>query len=221
MNVTGEFARRLLVVEDEPLMASLLAETLRAAGFEVATAGSVKEARACIDAFDPDLALLDIALGNGPTGVHLAHALSVSRPDIALLFLTRHADAESASSEGLALPPNVGFLRKHMVSDTAFLLDAIEKVFAERAAEVRHVGSPGQGIDGLPPQGMRVLRLLAEGHSNAEIAVRSGMSVKSVERWIDAIYRELEIEKSEGLNRRVEAARRYYLAVGIPEAAQS
>ena len=217
--MTGKLPRRLMVVEDEPLMASLLADTLRAAGFEVATAGTVKEARALVEKFDPDMALLDIALGNGPTGVHLAHALSVSRPDISLLFLTRHADAESASSEGLALPPNVGFLRKHMVSDTALLLDAIEKVFAERAAEVRHVGSPGQGIDGLPPQGMRVLRLLAEGHSNAEIAVRSGMSVKSVERWIDAIYRELEIEKSEGLNRRVEAARRYYLAVGIPEAA--
>jgi DNA-binding NarL/FixJ family response regulator len=217
--VTGEFARRLLVVEDEPLMASLLADTLRAAGFEVATAGSVKEARELVEEFDPDMALLDIALGNGPTGVHLAHVLTVSRPDIAILFLTRHADAESASSEGLALPPNVGFLRKHMVSDTAYLLDAIEKVFAERAEEVRQVGSEGQGFDGLSPQAMRVLRLLAEGHSNAEIARRSGMSVKSVERWIDVIYHELEIEKAEGLNRRVEAARRYYLAAGIPEAA--
>lgn len=211
--------RRLLVVEDEPLMASLLADTLRAAGFEVATAGDVKQARAQIDTFDPDMALLDIALGNGPTGVHLAHLLSVSRPDIAVLFLTRHPDAESASSEGLELPPNVGFLRKHMVSDTAYLLDAIEKVFAERAEEVRQLGCPGQGIDGLSAQQMRVLRLLAEGHNNTEIARRSGMSVKSVERWIDAIYRELELERAEGLNRRVEAARRYYLGVGIPQAA--
>jgi DNA-binding NarL/FixJ family response regulator len=61
-----------------------------------------------------------------------------------------------------------------------------------------------------------VLRYLAEGCSNAEIAKRCSLSVKSVERWIDTVYRELGIDKRSDVNARVEAAKRYYLTVGIP-----
>ena len=38
-----------------------------------------------------------------------------------------------------------------------------------------------------------------------------------MERWIDIIYKELEITKSGEINQRVEAARRYYMIAGIPE----
>ena len=201
-------------------MASLLADTLRTAGFEVATAGNVEEARIQIESFDPDMLLLDISLGSGPTGIHLAHALAVTRPDIAVLFLTRHADAASASAEGLDVPRTAGFLRKSMVSDSGYLLEAIESVFAERAQDVRHDASGGSGVAGLGPQPMRVLRLLAEGLSNPEIARRCGLSVKSVERWIDVVYKDLGIDKDGTVNQRVEAARRYFLAVGVPESAR-
>ena len=67
--------RRLMLVEDEPLMASLLARSLEAANFIVETASDAAAARKLIQTFDPDIALLDISLGDGPTGVHLAHAI--------------------------------------------------------------------------------------------------------------------------------------------------
>lgn len=197
-------------------MLSLLAETLRASGFTVDTARSVAAARERIDRFDPDMLLLDISLGNGPTGVHLAHALEITRPDIAILFLTRHPDAASANAEGLSLPTHAGFLRKHMVHDKDYLLAAIESVFAERAADVRQDRVRGDGLDSLSEQALRVLRLLAEGYSNAEIARRMELSEKSVERWLDTIYRELGLKRGNDVNLRVEAVKRYYLAVGIP-----
>lgn len=209
-------ARRVLIVEDEPLLAALVANALHAAGFDVSTALDVETARALVETFDPDMALLDISLGNGPTGIHLAHFLDVSRPDIAILFLTRYPDAASAAAEGLRVPQAAGFLRKHMVHDTQYLLDAIEAVFADRANEVRHTSVKVAGIDGLSDQAMTVWRLVAEGCSNAEIGKRCGLSVKSVERWIDVVYRELGIDKSAEVNARVEAAKRYYLAVGVP-----
>lgn len=209
-------ARRLLVVEDEPLLASLVVNALESAGFVVESASDVESARLKVERFDPDMVVLDISLGNGPTGIHLAHALDISRPDIAILFLTRHPDAASASAEGLDVPANAGFLRKHMVNDTQHLLDAIEKVFADRSNEVRHDAVRGTGLDGLTEQATTVLRLLAEGCSNAEIGRRCGLSVKSVERWIDTVYRQLGIDKSADVNARVEAAKRYYLAVGVP-----
>ena len=137
--------RRLLIVEDEPLMASLLEGSLTNAGFIVTAAADVESGRRAVDTFDPDIVLLDISLGDGPTGVHLAHALRKTRPDIAVLILTKHPDAKSASREGLDLPPNVGFLRKHLVNDVTYLIDAIEKVLADQPQDVP---SPPDSRDG-------------------------------------------------------------------------
>jgi DNA-binding NarL/FixJ family response regulator len=208
--------RRVLVVEDEPLMASLLANVLTGHGFTVSTAADVAEARREIDAFDPDMLLLDVSLGEGPTGIHLAHAMRLSRPDIAILVFTRHADIASATSDGLALPPGVGFLRKHLVSDQAYLIDAIEKVLGEQWDLVAEDSKTEDEFAFLGTNGSRALRLLAEGYDNEEIARRCGVSRKTVERWIEQIYRDLGIDTRGALNPRVAAARRFFFAVGVP-----
>jgi DNA-binding NarL/FixJ family response regulator len=209
--------RKLLVVEDEPLMASLLAESLTAANFKVETALDAGKARRAIDRFDPDILLLDIYLGDGPSGVHLAHAVNETRPDIAILILTKHPDAKSATADGLDLPPNVGFLRKHLVNDVSYLLTAIEKVLTDRYAEVRQDEPLTSPIAQLGSQATKVLNLVAEGYNNTEIASRMNLSVKSVERWVETIYRELKIDSKGAINPRVEAARQYYLIAGISQ----
>jgi DNA-binding NarL/FixJ family response regulator len=209
--------RKLLVVEDEALMASLLAESLRAANFIVQTVQDAATARKAIDLFDPDILLLDISLGDGPSGVHLAHAVHETRPDIAILILTKHTDAKSATADGLDLPPNAGFLRKHLVNDMTYLLNAIEKVLSDQYGEVRQDEPVTHAITLLGKRAMKVLHLLAQGYQNTEIASRMNLSVKSVERWIEIIYRELEIESKGTINPRVEAARKYYLIAGISQ----
>ena len=209
--------RKLLVVEDEPLMASLLAESLMAANFKVETASDAAKARKVIDRFDPDILLLDISLGDGPSGVHLAHVVHETRPDIAILILTKHPDAKSATTDGLELPPNVGFLRKHLVNDVSYLLNAIEKVLTDRHSEVRQDEPVTSPIALLGSQAIRVLALVAQGYNNTEIALRIDLSIKSVERWIETIYRELGIDSKGTINPRVEAARQYYLIAGISQ----
>jgi DNA-binding NarL/FixJ family response regulator len=209
--------RKLLVVEDEPLMASLLAESLNAANFNVETAPDAAKARKVIDRFDPDILLLDISLGDGPSGVHLAHAVHETRPDIAILILTKHPDAKSATADGLELPPNVGFLRKHLVNDMSYLLNAIEKVLTDRHSEVRQDQPVTSPIAQLGSQAIKVLALVAQGYNNTEIALRMDLSIKSVERWIETIYRELNIDSKGAINPRVEAARQYYLIAGISQ----
>jgi DNA-binding NarL/FixJ family response regulator len=198
-------------------MASLLEGSLTSAGFIVATAADVESGRRAVDDFDPDIVLLDISLGDGPTGVHLAHALRKTRPDVAVLILTKHPDAKSASKDGLDLPPNVGFLRKHLVNDVSYLLDAIEKVLADEPQDVRQDQTPDKPGLGLDSKAMSVLELLAHGYNNTEIALRCDLSTKSVERWIDRIYRDLGINTKGVKNPRVEAARRYYLFAGVSE----
>jgi DNA-binding NarL/FixJ family response regulator len=209
--------RKIVVVEDEPLMASLLAQTLSSMNFQVETAPDAAKARKVIDRFDPDILLLDISLGDGPSGIHLAHAIHETRSDIAILILTKHPDAKSATAEGLDLPPNVGFLRKHLVNDFQYLLDAIEKVLTDRPQEVRQDQPSENPISKLSPQAIKVLALVAQSYTNTEIALRIDLSIKSVERWIDTIYKELSIESKGPINPRVEAARQYYLATGISQ----
>lgn len=185
--------------------------------FQVETAPDAAKARKVIDRFDPDILLLDISLGDGPSGIHLAHAIHETRSDIAILILTKHPDAKSATAEGLDLPPNVGFLRKHLVNDIQYLLDAIEKVLTDRPQEVRQDQPSENQISKLSPQAIKVLALVAQGYTNTEIALRVDLSIKSVERWIDTIYKELDIESKGPINPRVEAARQYYLATGISQ----
>jgi DNA-binding NarL/FixJ family response regulator len=160
--------------------------------------------------------LLDVSLGEGPTGIHLAHAMRLSRPDIAILVFTRHADIASATNDGLALPSGVGFLRKHLVSDQAYLIDAMEKVLREQNDLVAEDKKTEDVFAFLGSNGSRALRLLAEGYDNDEIARRCDVSRKTVERWIEQIYRDLGIDTKGKLNPRVAAARRFFFAVGVP-----
>jgi DNA-binding NarL/FixJ family response regulator len=206
----GLIERKVLIVEDDTLLASLVTTSLLEAGFLVRTAPSSFEARKQIKDFDPDLVLLDLDLGDGPSGVHLAHVLSDQRPDIAILVLTKHAHAQNVSPKEDDLPESVGFIRKQSVTAPAELLAAIEKVLADRSREVRQDHENSSPFSNLPPRAQEVLRLLANSCSNQEIARRTEMSLKTVEKWIDRIYQELGIENTSAINARVAAATKYF-----------
>ena len=197
-------------------MSSLLADVLFEHGFTVRTAVDVAQARREIDAFDPDVLLLDVSLGEGPTGIHLAHAMRLSRPDIASLVFTGHSDIASVNTDGLALPPGVGLLRKHLVSDKAYLIEALEKVLREEGNLVKKEEEAEDVFAFLGFNGSRALRMLAAGYDNEEIALRCTVSRKTVERWIEQIYRDLGIDTKGSLNPRVAAARRFFFAIGVP-----
>jgi DNA-binding NtrC family response regulator len=84
------------VVDDEPIMAALLATALESGGYEVRTAPDAPKARADLDRFDPDMVVLDIALGRGPSGVDLAHVVHRRHPGVGILLLTKHPDLRTA-----------------------------------------------------------------------------------------------------------------------------
>lgn len=209
--------RRLLVVEDEPLTASLLAEVLESHGFEVQTAPDVLQARAAVRKFDPDVALIDISLGDGPTGWDLAHVLNEQRPDIALLFLTKHPDQRTAGPSGMDLPPGCGFLRKDRVRETGYLLESIESVLADRGDAIRDDRDPTKPLAGLSAKQLQVLRLMAMGYTNPAIARSMNVALSSVERWVVGIFKVLDIETKGDVNPRVEAVRIFIASSSLPE----
>lgn len=104
-------------------MARLLRDALESHGFDVRTAASALEARAALEEFDPDVALVDLVLGGGPSGVDLAHLIHRTHPGVGILVLTRYPDLRSAGYADAVLPPGAGFVRKDLIEDSRHIVD--------------------------------------------------------------------------------------------------
>jgi two-component system OmpR family response regulator len=90
----------VLVVEDEPSIADVLAIALRFHRFEVMTAATVRAALALAGRTRPDVALLDVMLPDGD-GRELGRRLRTEQPQLGLVFLTaRDAPAEIVGALG-------------------------------------------------------------------------------------------------------------------------
>ena len=209
-------SRRLLLVEDEPMVAALLQETLEAAGYEVLTAYSALEAKSKAKEFDPDIAILDINLGGGPSGVDLSFLLHKSYPGIALALLTKHPDLRTAGFNKEDVPPGCGFIRKDMVTNSQHILEAIESVIASQEG-FRQDRDPSGPLGNLTSTQVKALRLVAQGYTNAEIAKRRNTSVRAVEQLLATVFTNLEIDVEGPINPRVEAVRKFISAAGTPE----
>ena len=103
-------AARLLIVEDDVLLASALQELLSDSGFRVVgTAGSAAAALSLAKDQDPQLALIDICLVGPIDGIELACRLR-DEYRIPTIFLSGLADPEARVRALMAQP--LGFLRK-------------------------------------------------------------------------------------------------------------
>jgi two-component system, OmpR family, response regulator len=80
-------APRILVVEDDAALRDSLAVALRAEGYEVESADDGLRGVELLDAFRPDLAVLDVRLPAGPDGLELARTLR-AKGDVPVLFLS-------------------------------------------------------------------------------------------------------------------------------------
>ncbi len=85
---------RILVVDDDDLIRSILAQRLGDLGYQVSTAETLAEARISIAAATPDVALLDIKLPDGE-GTELLETL-VGGADVPCIMMTAHGTVESA-----------------------------------------------------------------------------------------------------------------------------
>jgi DNA-binding NarL/FixJ family response regulator len=209
-------SRNLLLVEDEPLVASLLGEFLVGAGFNVATAHNAIEASKLAVKFDPDIAVLDINLGQGASGVELAYILDQKYPGIALLLLTKHPDLRTAGFNTTDVPAGCGFIRKDLINDKETIVQSIEEVILSRR-RVRQDIDPTRPLSNLTSSQIDVLRLVAQGYTNSVIAAQRKTSIRAVELMLNTVYTNLKIDVDGELNPRVEAVRKFITAAGTPK----
>lgn len=79
--------RRVLIVDDEPLVVDTLNLILSKSGFDVRSAGSTDEGLACARSFDPELVVCDLNMP-GKDGFELISGLERDLPRCCILVLT-------------------------------------------------------------------------------------------------------------------------------------
>ena len=84
---------RVLLVEDDPLVREVLAAALEGAGYEVQAEVDGSRVERAVSTFLPDIALLDLHLGNGVNGLTVARRIRSIR-ETPFLFLSAAAGIE-------------------------------------------------------------------------------------------------------------------------------
>jgi len=97
----GQDAARVLVVDDELNIAELVSMALRYAGFDVATAGTGREALDRAEEFRPHMLVLDVMLPDFD-GFEVARRLAAGGRNLPILFLTAR-DTTQDKVRGLTL----------------------------------------------------------------------------------------------------------------------
>jgi len=146
---------------------------------------AVEQARA----FKPEVVVMDISMP-GVNGLVATRALRAQVPGTAVVILTRHGD--DAYLQELLRAGAAGYVLKQ--SPAAELLQAVRAVAAggqyldstlTARVTAGFVGRKSKGLNqpgaALTERESEVLRLIASGYSNKEIAVQLDLSVKTVE----------------------------------------
>jgi len=152
---------RVLLVEDDPLTREVLSAALVGTGFEVHAEPDGARVERAAATFRPDIALIDMRLGDGVDGITVARRLK-GTDDFPLLFLT-----SASAIEDVLAAYDVGgddYIVKPFV---------MAELVARMRAVLRRTGREGRSVFELGD-----LRIDADAHS----VVRSGQAIELTHR---------------------------------------
>jgi DNA-binding NarL/FixJ family response regulator len=111
----------------------------------------------------------------------------------------------------------VAYLRKSAVGDLDLLARTLDAAM-RGAVEVtmRHDRDPERPFAGLTRGQVEMLRLVADGRTNAEIAERRGITLRAAEKAVTRAFTSLGITEATEGNPRVVAVRRFFEGAGTP-----
>jgi DNA-binding NarL/FixJ family response regulator len=208
---------KVLVVEDDDFTrASLVAAISGVSTKVVAAANSSASALREFESMQPDVMLIDLDLGSGPTGIDLAVACRRKKSELGIVFLTSYSDPRLLRANLPNLPDGSKYLVKSQVSDIAIVVGEIQASMdsARKALGTSKKMSPSLDWLELTDIQIETLRLVAEGYTNSEIAKMRSITERGVEQAISKIAKALAIESATSQNQRVHIARTYFRLSG-------
>jgi DNA-binding NarL/FixJ family response regulator len=215
----AETPLRLLLADDHALVrAGLRALLSELPGVQVvAEAGDGREALRLVREQKPDIALIDISMP-GLNGLDVAARIAHDRPGTRVIIVSMHGDDESvrralkAGAAGYMLKNadrgELEMALRAVARGDTWLSPALTK---RVVAALNQDAKPAEGdgpFEALTPRQREVLQLVAEGHSNKEIARRLNVAPKTVETHRTELMDRLGIHGVAGLVR-------YAIQVGL------
>jgi NarL family two-component system response regulator LiaR len=194
----GETRIRVVIVDDHVLVRSGIEVVLGM--FDdielVGQAGDGEEAVRLCDELRPDVVLMDLVMP-GTSGVEATRRVVASCPETRVVALTSFTD-EDMIGETLRAGA-IGYLMKNVSADQ--LAAAVRSAHAGRStlapeaadALVRAVSAPPAGGDSLTAREQQVLKLMADGLTNADIAERLVIGVATVKTHVSSVMSKLGV----------------------------
>lgn len=198
---------RVMIADDHPLIIEGLSAALNRLGLIVV--GQVETTAAVIPTFvetKPDVLVLDVRFGPGPTGLDVARELLAEAPSARIVFYSQF-DQDEVVREAYRLG-GAAFITKNTAPQA--LARAIEEAhagkiyflpeIAERMAllGVRGDTSPRSRLD---DREIEVFMQLADGFTNNEIAARMKLSAKTIGTIGQAVREKLGVQRATDLTR--------------------
>ena len=194
---------KIVLADDHAVVRSALRLLLDAEdGLEVvAEAGDIDGALRYVRGHKPDVLILDLNMPGGPS-THAVPELQDASPDTGIVVLTMESEpayAREAIQSGV-----LGYVLKEAVDEelvTAVHLAAAGRTYLQPELGARLAADPPEAADGLSQRELDVLRLIALGHTNSEIADQLFLSVRTVESHRSHIQQKLRMNKRSELVR--------------------
>jgi two-component system, NarL family, invasion response regulator UvrY len=193
-------AIRLLLADDHPLVVDGLAAALERAGFRVvAKVNSAEQIATAFVSAKPDVAVLDVRFGREATGLEAVRELLKAHAKAKIVIYSQFDDDElvqEAYRAGCS-----AFVTKDRDAATlgAAIVDAHagKRYFlpeiAERLAVLGLEAESPQSV--LGERDLQVFAYLARGLTNAEIAVKMGLSVKTISTISQSIKERFGVQR--------------------------
>lgn len=173
----------------------------------IAEAADGREALRAVEHKMPDVAVIDISMP-GLDGLEVIDRLHLSHPQLPILVLTMHDEnqyvvrALQAGAMGYitkqSAPEQLVKAIRKIIGGSRYLTDQAAEALALRIAR----GNKGQSLlDSLSMRELQVLRRLAMGNTNREIAQIYGISVKTVDTYRFRLLKKLNLRNNAELSR--------------------
>ena len=210
---------RVVIAEDSVLLREGIVRLLdEQACVVVAAVGDGDALLKAVDEHRPDVCVVDVRMPPTFTDEGLRAALVIREqfPAIGVLVLSQYVEERYASELIGGNPGGVGYLLKDRVADVDQFIDGLRRVGDGGAALDPEVISQllvrSRRVDPLAvlsPREQDVLRVMAEGKSNAGIAQALVVGEGAVEKHISNIFLKLGLAPTDGEHRRVLAVLKF------------
>jgi len=165
-------------------------------------------------AHKPDIVIVDVQMPPRREDDGLVAAIELRRqlPDMGVLVLSQFYEESYALDLIGDRAEGVGYLLKERVGDVPAFIDAVRRVASGGSALDPEVVALMLGrrrrrgaLDDLTPRERDVLAAMAQGKNNAAIAAALFLTVRAVEKHINAIFSKLPLAEEQDVDRRVKA----------------